>query len=227
MRAFSDERLAISDVDDSHVVVLFGDADEIPRPSSINALRNVAPLDVPVALSMSWHHYAYNIASVFPWGAFGAYNEGPFAVSLSMLRSIAPSTFRRAMRHGLAGLLFADMSNAGWHFSRFGGFESVKRKMLASANFGYHQIDERDDSVLSRLVDGGVPVLNLQGGVDGSTLFAWESTDDITKRLPAAVQNGAYHQFFWSRKSSRDVRSDKIAATAARALNDSRKSKVQ
>ncbi len=218
LRGFLDQRLTFEGIDPENVIVVFGDADEIPRASSIDVLRSVAPLKNPTALSMSWHHYAYNFASHYAWGAFGAYNEGVFAVTKSMLQNVAPSAFRRAMRMGFSGLLFADMTNAGWHFSRFGGFESVKRKMLASANFGFHQIDETDDSVLDMLVSQGVPVLNLRGGIDGTTLFSWEPSERVALRLPRIVRAGRYAEFFWDdyHRDARRELADHIAVAAAR-----------
>lgn len=175
--------------DEESVVVIFGDADEIPRASSVKKLRHIALLHHPVALSMQWHHYAFNFISSLPWGALGAFNEGTIAVSLRLLKMYPPSTFRRAMRFGFGQLVWSDMQDAGWHFSRFGGTESVKRKIRASANFRYHDVDETDESSVEAFVQGGVPILNAKAGIDGSSLFAWHPEKAVLHSLPDAVRS--------------------------------------
>ena len=79
--------------------------------------------------------------------------------------------------------------------TRQGGKASVRRKLLASANLGNHQIEETDNELIDAMVAGGLPILNGGTEVDASTIFRRRKSEDILRFLPKSAE--VFPQF-WS-----------------------------
>ena len=79
--------------------------------------------------------------------------------------------------------------------SNQGGKDSVRRKLLASANLGNHQIEETDQDLVERMVEGGLPIFNGGTEVDASTIFRRRKMDEVVGILPKAAERFPH---FWS-----------------------------
>jgi beta-1,4-mannosyl-glycoprotein beta-1,4-N-acetylglucosaminyltransferase len=101
-------------------VVVFGDADEIIRPSSLESYSTSMGIR---ELEMRFYHFFLNyksnggwsLATIFPGHVYNT-------TALSSLRHVDHRYPKRYKSHGC-------LADAGWHFSYTGGIERVKYKL--------------------------------------------------------------------------------------------------
>jgi len=123
-------------------VVILVDVDEVPRRSTVQALRHAPPDRGEVAcLELRWYQYFFNLqyhemhlrmgARAARWGSIPDMKalrrvKGPVeGVGRDLFRQISASWWmRRWVRRTV-------MQDAGWHFSWIGGAERVALKALA------------------------------------------------------------------------------------------------
>ena len=111
-------------------VVLVSDVDEIPRLQVVQQLQRCAGFVFPVALELRMHYYTVNSVWLDDEGQPWPWSHAK-AAPLSLLKQQQHSPY--ALRLNSPPPRMA-MQNAGWHFSYFGGVETIVKKITHLAH---------------------------------------------------------------------------------------------
>jgi beta-1,4-mannosyl-glycoprotein beta-1,4-N-acetylglucosaminyltransferase len=177
-------------------LVIISDLDEIPRAEAVRRLSHCEEASsFPVLLMMDWFIYNARWRSKVPWGLIA--KEGAVVVTGQVLQSGATLTqCRRFLREGYwrAGreLPWGVIEGGGWHFSSFGGAQTLRTKLESYADDVFYQAFLLDPTRLARLQHFGVPYFflpsmrsiednnflptNPELALEGLTRRAWEGS---------------------------------------------------
>lgn len=121
-------------------VVVISDLDEVPCVSAIRILRR-APLLLPIALGLTMFQFSLEFQEARAW-------RGPVATRKALLLRRGAQWHRNRRMH------FSWMTNAGWHFSSFGGLERVRYKAANLAHSELSEISKQDFELERRILEG-------------------------------------------------------------------------
>ncbi|HEV2363641.1 MAG TPA: hypothetical protein VGS12_05505 [Caulobacteraceae bacterium] len=148
-------RRGLAGVRDNDLVVI-SDADEIPRPEAISALRGKKGYFV---LEMDMYQFHLNTRASEKWAKVYAVSGNllPRIPNLSEVRTDQAASMKHFSR------LSRKIEKAGWHFTYLGGAEKVRAKLRAFSHHGGHY-DEMlapggiEKQLVNGMVVGGVNV---------------------------------------------------------------------
>jgi beta-1,4-mannosyl-glycoprotein beta-1,4-N-acetylglucosaminyltransferase len=156
----------ISKYANERYIVIVCDADEIPKPSVVQALRGMyADLDPPVALSMQMFYYNFAWTIAEPWeAAYVVNNMGFTKYPLTEMRSAGNNR---------------KISNSGWHASNFYDTGGLIRKLQSFAHQELNVEQYTNEQHVRRCIRDGIDLF-------GREIEHWQAHD--IQSLPAEVQ---------------------------------------
>lgn len=163
-------------------IVLFGDADEIPSREVVEYLR-VNPLkdsEIKV-LQMGLYYFYLNYklqkghqGADGVWNGFKALNVKTFISTNNIYVNI------RQAHDWNANYILDAIPNAGWHFSYFGGVESVQNKMRTLCDHSTREVMSKEEIMHS---------MNTGKDLFGRDDHIWEIIDPNIDHMPNAIKN--------------------------------------
>jgi hypothetical protein len=158
--------------------IVISDVDEIPRPSSLAALKTSRLSVVGFRMSLSYFRINYI--------ATGAESSIVWTVAYRRETGLTPQVARDIRFALLSGMppkyqkVTGTFENAGWHFSYMGDEEAIRNKILAVLQHGQLPIEEVARTfVLDRYLQEGLDLYNRPG-------YRWEVVP-LTSFFPSTV----------------------------------------
>jgi beta-1,4-mannosyl-glycoprotein beta-1,4-N-acetylglucosaminyltransferase len=148
-------------------IVLVCDADELPKPSTVIALKKMYDaLDTPVFLAMQMHYYNFNWAMREPWlYAYAINDRGISAQYLSEPR---------------ISLRDRHIADSGWHGTYFFNTAGLIRKLQSFAHQEFNTDSIKQEAHIKQCIANGIDVL---GRIEGHDLIAYNVSE-----LPRELQ---------------------------------------
>ncbi|KAF2859263.1 glycosyltransferase family 17 protein [Piedraia hortae CBS 480.64] len=143
-------------------VLVISDIDEVPKPQTLQILRNCA---FPDRLTLRSHFYYYS----FQFIHIGEQWAHPQATVFHGLNgTILPKDLRNGEASGLAGLFTwwykADLWNSAWHCSScFATLREMKTKMQSFSHVGWNTAQNRDSGTILERVRSGKDLFGRVG----------------------------------------------------------------
>jgi Glycosyltransferase family 17 len=148
-------------------IVLVCDADELPKPSTVVALKKMYDdLDTPVFLAMQMHYYNFNWALPVPW--LYAYAINDRGISAQHLSEPRLSTRDR------------HIADSGWHGSYFFNPAGLIRKLQSFAHQEFNVDSIKQEAHIRHCIAHGKDLL---GRGESHNLVAYDVSN-----LPAELQ---------------------------------------
>lgn len=165
------KRTFVSEAQDA--VILVSDIDEIPTPEAISKASRRITEDPDAIVSIEMNDYVGSVGCDMGkvWeGTFAMTKQKAMTVCLSAVRTLDARTGKRSC----TGVV--RVARGGWHFSSFGGRDTVQRKIMA---WGHQELNRWDirvflganialgkdifgRDILSRMKDAGTSSAGLQ-----------------------------------------------------------------
>ena len=131
-------------------LVLLSDLDEMPDPV---LLKEIKPVDGPVALSMLFHYYFLNCQNV----GHERWWNGTIASTGKQFKATTPQNLRDK-RNDLPVI-----KKAGWHFSYLGGLEKIKQKIRSFAHTEFNKEEYLNDENILKSMEEGKDIFKRPG----------------------------------------------------------------
>jgi hypothetical protein len=152
-------------------MILISDCDEIPRRGFVNALFQLQPDTIAVAVQRL-HYYTFNhVAPDAQW-------FGTRATQYANVQALGADGVRYAGHERGGFPRIAHAIDAGWHFSYFGGPEYVKTKIESFLHQELNHPEHRDEATIKERIANGQDVYGRD----------WQNfTIGAARDLPSAV----------------------------------------
>jgi len=169
-------------------LVLFGDADEIPNRKTVELLKNtdlgkLSDGEIKVLqLDLFYFFFNYRLTTA-KWNGLKVQNANTFLNTEGIYVKI-----RQA--HDWNGeYIKTAIQDAGWHYSYFGGIESVQHKMRTLCDHSTREVMSKED--ISKSMESGKDLF-------GRNDHIWEIVNPSNLSLPIALQNNPkkYKEYF-------------------------------
>lgn len=139
-------------------LILVSDVDEIPRASSIDAIRYALTEKRQrlVALEQTNYRYFMNTKEKkIVWA-------GTSATFYKTLKTITPDSMRSKRKvHDYDGFLYYKIPHAGWHFTSIGGLEKFKEKLAAFSHAEWDIPEKRTREFILNSIQKDCEVTNI------------------------------------------------------------------
>jgi beta-1,4-mannosyl-glycoprotein beta-1,4-N-acetylglucosaminyltransferase len=175
-------------------VVLVSDVDEIPRLQVVQQLAHCAGFVFPVALELRMHYYTVDSVWLDDEGNTWPWSHAK-AASLSLLQQHQNSPYELRLNSPPPRMA---LQNAGWHFSYFGGVETIVKKIRHLAHQENNRADVLQPSHILRCILQHEDLFGRRIAVGAATYRLAPSGNhllqDLPADLPASWRRSAYVQ---------------------------------
>ena len=156
-------------------LVIFGDADEIPNKETVKSLRNIKLSNNEIkVLQLDLFYFFFNYRlSNNKWNGLKVLNANTFLNTEGIYVNI------RQAHDWDPSYITTAITNAGWHYSYFGGIENIQHKMRSLCDHSNREVMSYDEILKS-----------METGKDlfGRDDHVWEIVNPSNLQLPVALQ---------------------------------------